>query len=67
LKKNVTYLMTSILPGRFSEEPRLGHTVIDWVNRWGTGTKVLVKGPMRVIYSEKKLMLSQFLKLSRAL
>jgi hypothetical protein len=29
-----------------------------WVNRWGTGTAILVKGPMRrIIYSERNLML----------
>lgn len=41
--------------------------IVDWVNRWGTGTEILVKGPMRIIYSERKLMLDHFLKFSRAL
>jgi hypothetical protein len=25
-------------------------SVVEWVNRWGTGTEILVKGPMRIIY-----------------
>jgi hypothetical protein len=41
--------------------------VVEWVNRWGTGTEILVKGPMRIIYSERKLMLEHYLKFSRAL
>jgi hypothetical protein len=41
--------------------------VVEWTNRWGTGTEVLVKGPMRIIYSERKLMLNHFLRFSRAL
>ena len=41
--------------------------IIDWVNRWGTGQEILVKGPMRIIYSERKLMLDHFLTFSRAL
>jgi hypothetical protein len=42
-------------------------TIVNRVNRWGTGMEILVKGPMRVIYSERKLMLSHFLKFSGAL
>jgi hypothetical protein len=42
-------------------------TTVNWVNLWGTGMEILVKGPMRVIYSERKLMLSHFLKFSGAL
>ena len=42
-------------------------SVIEWINRWGTGTEVLVKGPMRIIYSERRLMMEHFLKFSRAL
>jgi hypothetical protein len=41
--------------------------IVNWVNHWGTGTEILVKGPLRVIYSERKLMLSHFLKFSGAL
>ena len=40
---------------------------ISWVNRWGTGLECTVKGPMRVIYTERALMLDSFLKFSRAL
>jgi hypothetical protein len=42
-------------------------TIVEWVNRWGTGTQALVKGPMIVIYSERRLMLDYFLRFSRAL
>jgi hypothetical protein len=42
-------------------------SVVEWVNRWGIGTEILVTGPMRIIYSERKLMLSHFLGFSRAL
>lgn len=42
-------------------------SLIDWVNRRGTGTEVLVKGPMRVTYSERKQMLDYFLEFSRVL
>jgi hypothetical protein len=42
-------------------------SVVEWVNRWGTGTEILVKGPMRIIYSERKLMLEHYLRFSRAL
>jgi hypothetical protein len=42
-------------------------SIVNWVNRWGTGTEILVKGPMRVIYTERKLMISHFLKFSGAL
>ena len=41
--------------------------VVEWVNRWGTGQEVLVKGSMRVIYSERTQMLDHFLKFSIAL
>jgi len=40
---------------------------IDWVNRWGTGQELVIKGPMRVIYSERRQMLETFLRFSRAL
>jgi hypothetical protein len=40
---------------------------VEWINRWGTGQEILVKGPMRIIYSERKLMLDHFLSFSRAL
>jgi hypothetical protein len=46
---------------------RVDDSIINWVNRWGTGQEILVKGPMRIIYSERKLMLNHFLKFSRAL
>jgi hypothetical protein len=42
-------------------------SVVEWVNRWGTGTEILVKGPMRIIYSERKLMLEHYLWFPRAL
>jgi hypothetical protein len=42
-------------------------SIVNCVNRWGTGTEILVKGPMRVIYSKRKLMLSHFLRFSGAL
>jgi hypothetical protein len=42
-------------------------SIVNWVNRWGTGTEILVKGPMGVIYTERKLMISHFLKFSGAL
>jgi hypothetical protein len=45
----------------------VSEAVVEWVNRWGTGTEILVKGPMRIIYSERKLMLEHYLKFSRAL
>jgi hypothetical protein len=41
--------------------------VIEWVNRWGTSEEVIVKGPMRIIYTDKTLMLEKFLEFSAAL
>jgi hypothetical protein len=40
---------------------------IEWVNRWGNGKELIVKGPMRVIYSERSQMSETFLRFSRAL
>jgi hypothetical protein len=42
-------------------------SVVEWVNIWGTGTEIFVKGPMRIIYSERKVMLEHYLRFSRAL
>ena len=40
---------------------------VNWVNRWGTGTECRVKGPKRVVYSERSLMLNSYLRFSKAL
>ena len=42
-------------------------SIVEWVNRWGTGKEAVVKGAMRVVYSEKAQMLEHFLTFSRAL
>ena len=41
--------------------------VVDWVNRWGTGQELVVKGPMRVVYTERRQMVDRFLSFSREL
>lgn len=40
---------------------------INWVNRWGNATSLIVHGPMRAIYSERSQMLETLLRFSRAL
>ena len=35
--------------------------IIDWVNRWNIGEGDVVHGPIRVVYSERKLMTEIFL------
>jgi hypothetical protein len=40
---------------------------IDWINRWNTEGEELIKGLMRVIYSDRKQMLEAFLCFSQVL
>ena len=40
---------------------------IDWINRWGKGDAHVVKGPMRVVYSERRQLLPSYLRFSKAL
>ena len=40
---------------------------IDWMNRWNTGGEEVVSGPMRVVYAERRQLLTTYLRFSKAL
>jgi len=48
-------------------EAGVSQTDIDWQNRWNTDGAELVHGPMHVVYAERKLLLSTYLRFSQAL
>ena len=66
---DVYFLVRSLRRGATTRAQlaRVSETDINWVNRWGTRMECTVKGPMRVVYTKRTLMLNSFLRFSKVL